>query len=66
MLLGLSGVGGVFNEEVDSQFLELFTFVFHAPLDCLCFVHACMCVRLPVSEMWPQCSPHETTWSLFL
>lgn len=29
VLLGLSGVGGVFSEEVDSQFLEFSTYVFH-------------------------------------
>lgn len=31
VLLGLSGVGGVFNEEVDPQFLELSIYVSHAP-----------------------------------
>lgn len=31
MLIGLSGVGGVFNEEVDSKFLEFSNCMSHAP-----------------------------------
>ena len=67
VLLGLSGVGGVFSEEVDSQFLESSTYVFHHLGLFMCLVRF-MHLRLSTC-LWNlqlRCSPRDHLVDLYL